>query len=67
MSAVECLQNRYFDPIRLPDNEKTTRNNKIELDVDRDEAFDYMNGHSSLFSCEDYKNKIKKLNNTITR
>ena len=60
MAAIECIHNPYFDPIRKPKNE-IIGENKIFLDIDRDEAFDYVNCYSALYEFEDYKNELKIL------
>jgi serine/threonine protein kinase len=48
-TAKECLKNPIFDHIRNPKLEKTSVTNKIKLDIDQDDAFDYASGVSTKY------------------
>lgn len=56
-SASELLKNPIFDKVRNPILEKSAPF-KIKLSIDKDEAFDYENGNSPIFSLKDYQAMI---------
>ena len=49
----ELLKLPYFNDLRIPELEKSAPQ-KLKLDIDRDEAFDYENGVSKLYTKKDY-------------
>lgn len=49
----ELLKNAYFNDLRIPELEKSAPQ-KLKLDIDRDDAFDYENGVSKLYTKKDY-------------
>jgi len=63
-SATECLKSSVFDQIRCKDMEKSAKE-KIKLDVDADEAFDYENSKSMKYSIKDYISIIRKTSDEI--
>ena len=73
MTAFECLKHKIFDPVRNPKKEQMIeeiRNSKkklgndspyfIQLQVDRDEAFDYENSDVVKYTVNDLKNILAK-------
>ena len=80
MTAFECLNLNVFDPVRDAKKEsvlKKLRDAKaggdssllIELEVDRDEAFDYENSSNAKYSVDDLKkilaSEIKEIRNEL--
>ena len=57
MSAKECLKNDCFHHLKNNKFNKLSFE-KIKLEVDSDEAFDYTEGSSKLFSLKDYMDII---------
>lgn len=51
ITAEECLTNKIFDPIRVPELEKPAPF-KIKLDIDGIEAYDYDNIIDMVYSTE---------------
>ena len=73
MTAYECLKHKLFDAVRQPQREKIIeeiRNSKmkqgydspfvIQLQVERDEAFDYENSDIVKYTVKDLKNILAK-------
>lgn len=58
-TAHECLKSSYFDNIRNHNTEKHPKK-KIMLEVDQDEAFNYEQGNSPMYSKDDYLKVIYK-------
>ena len=58
-SANECLQNPLFNGIKRPE-EDIIAANKILLEVDKDDSYDYTNACSYNFTKLDYLNIIRK-------
>ena len=48
-TAKECLKNPIFNTVRNSTLEKTSVNQKIKLEIDHDDAFDYSTGASTKF------------------
>jgi len=55
----ELLKSSFFNDLRIPELEKSAPQ-KLKLDVDKDEAFDYENGSSKLYQKADYIKIIMK-------
>jgi|TARA_B110000285_G_scaffold123349_1_gene139403 hypothetical protein len=53
----ECLQNPYFDPIRVPQLELPAPQ-KIFLQIDQEDACDYQSGASMKFSKDEIMQMI---------
>lgn len=51
ITAEECLKNKIFDPIRVPELEKPAPF-KIKLDIDDIQAYDYDNNIDMVYSTE---------------
>jgi hypothetical protein len=47
-SALECLKSPYFASVKISKKEKWQKQ-KIELEIDSDEAFDYLLGSSEKY------------------
>jgi len=67
-SAAEAIKLPLFDEVREPHLEKSAPY-KIKLEIDQDEAFDYIEGQSLKFNMQDYRRiimneieEIRKLN-----
>ena len=58
-TATECLAHPIFDDIRDPTSDYTPRD-KIKLDIDQDDAFDYEKGISDKFDTYDHTTAILK-------
>lgn len=56
-SALECLKDPIFDKIRIQACEQSAAE-KLKLDIDRDEAFDYDSGKSKIYTHKDYLSMI---------
>ena len=56
----------YFNDLRIPELEKSAPQ-KLKLDIDRDEAFDYENGVSKIYTKKDYIAIIMKEYNFINK
>ena len=52
-TAKECLSNPIFDAVRDTTKEVSI-SQKIKLEIDSDEAFDYDSGGSGMFTVNDY-------------
>jgi hypothetical protein len=58
-SAQECLRSPYFDKIRNPALEKHSKA-KILLEIDQDDAFDYVTAESPMFDKDKFLQIIWK-------
>ena len=58
-SAAEIIKDKWFDDIRLEDIEHRA-NAKLQLEVDRDENFDYEIGEALLYTQNDLNEMIAK-------
>jgi len=56
-SAKECLQNPMFEDL-LFNNFDKLKFPKVQLDIDKDDAFDYEKGSSSKYKLKDYLDMI---------
>ena len=59
LSASELLKCKLFDSVRDKEMERSAPY-KIQLDVDRENSFDYELGHSKKFVLKDYQKIIIK-------
>jgi len=64
VSASELLKSKVFDEYRINKNEKSAPE-KILLEIDRDESFNYESGKSEKFTFTDYRNIVKTEANEI--
>mmetsp|Transcript_32081 Transcript_32081/g.49055 ORF Transcript_32081/g.49055 Transcript_32081/m.49055 type:complete len:85 (+) Transcript_32081:1206-1460(+) len=58
-SAAETIKLSIFDEVREPHLEKSAPY-KIKLDIDQDDAFDYIEGQSLKYTMKDYRAIILK-------
>lgn len=58
VSASELLKSKVFDDFRINKNEKSAPE-KILLEIDKDEAFNYESGKSEKYSFADYRKIVK--------
>lgn len=67
VTAAECLANKIFDPIRVPELEQPAPF-KIKLNVDEPSAFDYDNNEDLAFGSErEYREQILKACSKVWR
>ena len=57
-SAAELLKDKIFDQLRINKNERSAQE-KILLDIDRDESFNYETGKSEKYTFKDYKEIVQ--------
>ena len=58
VSASELLKSKVFDEFRIKKNEKSA-SEKILLEIDKDESFNYESGKSDKYTFTDYKKIVK--------
>ena len=58
VSASELLKSKVFDEFRINKNEKSA-SEKILLEIDKDESFNYESGKSDKYTFTDYKKIVK--------
>lgn len=67
VSAAECLRNKIFDPIRVPELEQPAPF-KIKLNVDEPGSFDYDNNEDLAYRSErEYRDQILKACSKVWR
>ena len=67
VSAADCLQNKIFDPIRVPELEQPAPF-KIKLNVDDYDAFDYDANEDMVYRSEqEYRDQILKACSKVWR